>query len=305
MSRYLIQRFLGGIGVMVGVTLLVFIILRLTGDPAALLLPPEGTKEDYAYLRQRLGLDKPLVTQFAIFVSGAARGDFGKSWFFNTSAREVVLERFPATLELGCATLAIIVLVGIPLGVISAMRPDSLPDQMLSIITLAGQAVPNFWLGIMLMLVFAVHLRLLPTSGRGGIANLIMPAVTLSTYSMSRLCRLSRSEMLEALAEDYVRTARAKGLPEWRVVLSHALRNVSLSLVTLIGFDIGYLIGGAIIVETVFAWPGIGRLMMDSITHRDFPVVQADVVFMSAIIVIINLVVDILYRCLDPRIGLQ
>ena len=286
MTRYIVQRLLAGIFVMFGVVLVVFIILRLTGDPVALLVAPNATQEDYDRLQEALGLDKPLVVQFAIFLSGVARADFGRSFVFRISASEVVLERFPATVELATATLVMIVFVAIPLGIISATRPNSVFDHAVSAITLVGQAIPSFWLGIMFILLLAVQFGLLPTSGRGGLTHLIMPVITLAARPLSRLSRLTRSEMLEVLTQDYVRTARAKGLSERRVLIGHALKNVALSLLTLIGLDVGYLLGGAIITETVFAWPGIGRLLIDAISQRDFPVVQANVVFMAAIIVV-------------------
>jgi peptide/nickel transport system permease protein len=304
-TQYLVQRVLGGLIAMLGVSVLVFVLLRLTGDPARLMVAPGSTQADYLRLREVFGLDQPVPVQYAIFLSGIVKGDFGQSFVYKSSAAQVVLERFPATLELAAATFVLIGCIGIPIGIVSATRPNSWVDQLASIGTLAGQAIPHFWLGIMLILLVSVQLRWLPTSGRGGLDHLVLPALTLSAYSVSRLSRVTRSEMLEALSHDYVRTARAKGLRERHVVSRHALKNVALALLTVLGFDAAYLVGGSIITETVFAWPGVGRLVVDAISQRDFPVVQAVVFFMAGLIVLVNLAIDFLYRVLDPRLQLR
>ena len=305
MKRYLAGRLVWSVVAIWGVVTLVFVILRLSGDPAAVLLSPQGTKEEYEAIRRSLGLDLPVPAQYALFLVRSAAGNFGSSFQFGVPALGVVLERIPATLSLTGTASALIVLVAIPLGVLAAVFRNSWVDYLTSGLALLGQAAPNFWLGFMLILLFAVQLRWVPTSGRGTLAHLALPALTLALQPIAKIARLTRSEMLEVLGANYVRTAHAKGIAPARVTLGHALKNASLSIVTVLGLDIGYLLGGAIIVETVFSWPGLGRLVIEAINNRDFPVVQAAVVVIAIFVVSVNVLVDLLYAVLDPRIRLQ
>ena len=303
MLPYITSRILQGILVVFGVLLLVFVIIHLTGDPARLMVPLEATEEDVQRIRVELGLDKPLPEQFARFLAGAVRGDFGTSLRYQGQpALKLVTERFPATFELAAATLAWSLPLSLLLGTIAALKRYSILDNLAMLTALLGQSMPNFWLGLMLILIFAVQLGLLPSSGRGSLGHVILPAVTLGSFFMARITRLVRSGMIEVLDQDYIRTARAKGLSDRLVLVRHALKNVAIPVVTIVGLDIGTLLGGAVITETVFAWPGIGRLAIDSIANRDFPVVEADVFFIAVAFVVINLVVDVLYAWLDPRV---
>lgn len=305
MRAYLVQRALGALIAILGVSVIVFSLLRLTGDPAGLLLDSSATREDYIRLQRALGLDEPLPMQYVRFLAAAAHGDFGNSFRYKQPALQIVLQRVPATAALAASAFALSLIIAIPLGILSAVRHRSALDQTVALATLVGQGMPSFWLGIILILLVAVNLSLLPVSGSGTLAHLVLPAITLAAQPVSKFTRLTRSEVLEVLRQDYVRTARAKGLSERVVQYRHALRNAALALVTVAGLDVGYLLGGSIIVETVFAWPGIGRLMIDAVTQRDFPVVQADVFLIACTVVAINFVVDVLYCVLDPRIRLE
>jgi peptide/nickel transport system permease protein len=297
-----VQRFLQAILVLVGVLFITFALLLLTGDPARVMVPPEAGEEAVQRIRTALGLDRPLYIQFLHFLGGAVQGNFGRSLRFGEPAAKLVFERFPATLELTFAAMAITLSCSCLFGIISAVKRHSLPDHFVMVAALVGQSMPVFWLGIMLILIFGVHLRWLPTSGRGGLAHLLLPALTLGAFGMARTTRLIRSGMLEVLGQEYIRTARAKGLAEVRVIGKHALKNASISVVTMVGLDFGTLLGGAVVTETVFAWPGVGRLAMESIYYRDFPVVQADVFYVASTFVGVNLCVDLVYTWLDPRI---
>lgn len=254
-------------------------------------------------MREYLGLDKPIVIQYVLFLTRAARGDFGISYRHDESAMPIVLERLPATIELTGLALLISVLVAVPLGILSAVKENSVFDYLVSLVTLTGQAMPNFWLGIILILVLALNLRLVPTSGRGTPRQLILPVLSLAAAPLSKFTRLTRSGILEVLSKDYIRTARGKGLGERRVLFYHALRNTSIDLITVIGMDFGRLMSGMITVETVFGWPGMGRLMIGAVQGRDFTVIQADVVVISAIVVTANLIADLLCFYADPRIS--
>ncbi|MGH7321673.1 MAG: ABC transporter permease [Candidatus Rokuibacteriota bacterium] len=305
MTQYILARLIQSVIVVLGVLLLVFVILQLTGDPARLMLPPEATLEDIERLRRHMGFDRPLPVQFLYFMAGAVRGDFGNSLRYKDQpALQIVLERFPATIELALATLLWSIPVAFLLGLVAAVRRASLQENAAMLTALLGQSMPSFWLGLMLILVFSVNLGLLPSSGRGTLKHVVLPALTLGGFFMARLTRLVRSGLLDVLGQDYVRTARAKGLAERVVVVRHALKNAAIPIVTIIGLDIGTVLGGAVITETVFAWPGVGRLAIDSINVRDFPVVQADVFVIAVAFVLINLLVDALYTWLDPRVRL-
>ena len=306
MARYLTTKLIQSLIALIGIMVVVFFILHLTGDPVWLMLPPEASQEDYLAMKKALGMDRPLHEQFVQYMWNAAHGDFGKSLRFRgQSALNLVVERFPATLELAAVALAISVLVSFPLGLIAAVKRHTIWDNIASVVALVGQAMPNFWLALMMISVFAVQLGVLPSSGRMGPKSIILPAVTLALFNLARTTRIVRSSMLEVLNEDYVRTARAKGQRERVVILSHAFRNALLPVVTIIGLDFGTLMGGAVVTETVFAWPGIGFLAIGSIYVRDFPVVQAVVFFTALFFLVINLIVDVLYGFLDPRIRLD
>ncbi len=302
MKKHLIRRFFQTFLVLLGVSIVTFAILHLTGDPTALLLPQEATAEDRARFRHEMGFDDPLIVQYGRFLKGALRGDFGLSFRHNQPALQLVWDRMPATVQLTLAAMLISVSIAVPIGILSAVKRNSLLDHVGMVIALLGQSMPVFWLGIMLILVFGVKLRLLPAFGMGGIDHLILPALTLGMFTMARTARLTRSEMLEILGQEYIRTARAKGVPPWSVILRHALKNAAIPIVTVIGLEMGTLLGGAIITETIFAWPGVGRLTVQAIYNRDFPVVQAAVFTLACIFVLINFVVDILYTYLDPRV---
>ncbi len=302
MRQYLIRRFYHSILVLVGISVIVFLMMHLTGDPAALLMPLDAKPGEIEALRERMGFNDPLYEQYWRFFARAVRGDFGLSFRNQLPAMDLLLERVPATLELAAAAMVLALAVAIPVGIVSALRRNSLLDHAGMIFALIGQSMPVYWLGILLIMFFAVGLGWFPAAGRGGWNNLVLPAVTLGLFSMARVARFTRSAMLEALGQDYVRTARAKGLPERRVVLFHAFKNASLPIVTIIGLDFATLLGGAVITETIFSWPGVGRFTVEAIGIRDFPVVQASVFLLALIFVVVNLTVDVLYTWLDPRI---
>lgn len=291
-----------GILVVVGVTLVVFLATFLTGDPAALMLGEGATVEQVEAFRHQMGFDRPLAVQYLSFLGRAIRGDFGMSLHYKQSNIKLVLERLPATLELSALGLLIGFTVAIPAGILAAVKRNSWFDTLIMGFALLGQATPVFWLGIMLILVFAVGLGWFPASGRGGFAHLILPALNLSVFPLAYTVRLLRSTMVEVLGEDYVKTARAKGLRETRVVNKHALRNALSPVVTMVGIQIATFMGGAIIIETIFAWPGVGRLVIQAILTKDFPLVQTTVAFWALIFVVVNLLVDITYHILDPRV---
>ena len=302
MRSYLLRRLWQSLLVLFGVSVVVFLILHLTGDPAALLLPPDATAEDIARFRTAMGFDDPVAVQYLRFLKGAVRGDFGESLRHGEPAMPLVVERLPATFQLAGAGLLIALGLAIPAGIISAMKRNTAVDYVTTVAALLGQAMPTFWLGIMLILVFSVRLNWLPSSGRGGLEHLILPAITLGLFTTARITRLTRSGMLEVLAQDYIRTARAKGVGESPVVWKHALKNASIPIVTIVGIDLGTLLGGSVITETIFAWPGVGRLSVQAIFNRDYPVVQSAVFLLASTFVIVNFLVDIVYTYLDPRI---
>jgi peptide/nickel transport system permease protein len=298
---YVVGRLLQGVVALLGVTCVAFLLVSLSGDPAFILLTPEAGEEQRAAFRRTYGLDQPLPMQYARYVSHVARGDFGTSFAFNRPAIVVVLERVPATLLLTATAVVLGVVVGMPAGVVAAVKASGPLDRLVMAMVLLGQSVPTFWLGLLMMRIFAVNLRWLPVSGHGSVLHLVMPALALGLYLAALLARLTRSEMLEALAQDYVRTARAKGLTELAVTIAHALKNALLPIVTLIGLQLGALLGGAVVTETVFAWPGIGSLVLDAILRKDYPVVLAAVEFVAAAFIVMNMTLDLLYGYLDPR----
>jgi len=301
-KSYLLRRLWQSLLVLFGVSVVVFLILHLTGDTAALLLPPDATAEDIAKFRTAMGFDDPVAVQYLRFLKGAVRGDFGESLRHGEPAMALVVERLPATFQLAGAGLLIALCLAIPAGIVSAVRRNTAVDYVSTVVALLGQAMPTFWLGIMLILVFSVRLNWLPSSGRGGLEHLILPAITLGLFTTARITRLTRSGMLEVLGQDYIRTARAKGVGEPPVVWKHALKNASIPIVTIVGIELGTLLGGSVITETIFAWPGVGRLSVQAIFNRDYPVVQSAVFLLASTFVIVNFLVDIVYTYLDPRI---
>lgn len=302
MRIYILRRALQSIIVCLGVSVITFILLNVTGDPALLLLPPEATREDVEVLREQMGLNDPYIVQYGRFLLNVLQGDFGNSFFIKQSASSLVLERMPATIELAIAGFLVTILISIPLGVAAAIKRNSFLDYLASIFAITGQAMPIFWLGIMMIIFFSVKLRWFPVSGRGSFAHLVLPAITLGWYIAPLTMRLTRSGMLEVLSQEYIKTARSKGLRESMVLYKHALRNACIPVVTVLGLQLGTLLGGAVVTETVFAWPGVASLAVTSIRNYDFPVVQAAVIIFAFFIVLANLLADIAVGLLDPRI---
>ncbi|MCQ1571621.1 ABC transporter permease [Neorhizobium galegae] len=302
MANFLISRLLYAAVVLLGVSVAVFFLIRIGGDPSALFLPPEAPVEEIQRFRHLMGFDRPLIVQYFEFLGRAVQGDFGMSLRYEQPAMSLVLERVPATLELGGMAFVMSLAAAIPLAILAAANRGSAIDRASLLISLIGQSFPAFWLAIMLILLFSETFHVLPPSGRGGWQHLVMPAIVLATYSTAIITRLLRSSMIEVLQSDYVRTARGKGVRESRIILSHALRNAAIPTLTVIGLQVGALLGGAVITEEVFAYPGIGRLAIQAIANRDFTVVQAFVLFMAVVIVAINLLVDLSYGFLDPRL---
>ena len=302
MKRYLVRQLVQLVVVVVGISILSFAILHVIGDPVLLLLPQNAGKEEFERYRKLLGLDQPMWVQYWKFVSQAVQGDFGKSWYADTPAFRLVLERMPPTIYLTLAGLGVGLLIALPLGILAALRRHSLVDNLCTVVAVAGQAMPIFWLGIILIILFAVRLRLLPASGYGTWQHFLMPAFCLGAFLAPITMRLVRSGVIEVMSTEYIKTARAKGLREGWVVVKHAFRNACIPVVTVLGIQFGQLLGGAIITETVFAWPGVATLTVDSIRNQDFPVVQCAVVLLALIIVVVNLLVDLIVGFIDPRI---
>lgn len=306
MHKYIIKRLLLLIPVILGVTFIVFFIMYLTpGDPAKIALGENAPQEQVDKMREEMGLNDHFLVQYARFVGKAVTGDFGRSYDTKKPVFEEVFSRFPATLKLTIAGIIIAVLIGIPVGIISATKQYSILDYSTMILALLGVSMPNFWLGLMLILFFSVRYGMLPSGGSGTMAHLILPAITLGTGVAAIITRMTRSSMLEVIRQDYIRTARAKGVAENVVINKHALKNALIPIVTVIGLQFGYLLGGAVLTETVFTWPGVGRLLVEAIKRKDTPTVLASVVFLSVTFSIVNLFVDILYAYLDPRIKSQ
>jgi len=283
------------------VSTVVFVVMRLSGDPVPLLLPPDAPTSEIFRVRAELGLDRPLPVQYATFIGNVLRGDFGRSIHFREPAARVVAGYLGATLKIGLAAFCLTVVVAIPSGLLSAVRRNTHVDHAAMAVALVGQSAPTFFIGILFILLLSLKADLFPTSGRGDWKHLVLPALTLGAFAMASIARLTRSAVLEVLRADYVRTARAKGLSEWVVVVKHTLKNAALPIVTITGLQFGTLLGGAVVTETVFAWPGIGRLAIQSIYNRDYPVVQCVVFLAAMVFIVINFVVEILYGVLDPR----
>lgn len=302
MIQFLLGRVLQLIPTLLGALVIVFLLVHLTGDPALLMLSPDTPPEQVEEFRRAHGLDQPLPVQFWHFLVGTAQGNLGESIRFRESALKLVWERLPATLELASLSVFLALLLGVPLGVFSALRNGRWPDILVRLLVFLGQGVPPFWLGLMLIVVFSVQLGWLPSSGRGSWPQLIMPVTTLAVYLIASFARFTRGGMIQVLQTDYVRTARAKGLPPLKVLYKHALRNTLIPLTTMVGLQLGHLLGGAVVTETIFAWPGVGRLVVNAIHTRDFPVVQASLLIVVGLFVVVNLIVDLLYGLIDPRI---
>ena len=302
MHRYILIRLGQAIITLLVLSLAVFLSVHMTGNPAIYLLGPDDGYEEYEQLKKNLGLDKPLYYQYGLFLGNAAQGEFGKSFTMGRDARDLLIQRLPATLQLAGVAFLIIIIIGIPIGVLSAVKRDSIFDQMGKFFAVAGIAAPSFWIAIMLILLFGAILGWLPTHGRGGIDHFILPAFVLSWNGMAGVVRLARSSMLEVLDSEYVKFARIKGLGEGVVVYKHALKNAVIPVMTFSGLTLAGLLNGSVVVEVVFAWPGIGRLMLQGISQRDFPVVQATVLAAGAFYIATALVVDILYAYVNPRI---
>ena len=303
MYGYLVRRLVLTVPVLLGVAILVFAIVRLIpGDPATAIAGPQATDAFIAQIAEQYHLNEPLYVQFGLFLRDLLVGDLGDSTFSRRPVMVELAERFPRTIQLTLAAMAVAMAIGIPAGIMSARRRNSIFDNLSMIVALLGVAAPVFWLALMLQLLFSVRLGWFPTTGTGTPAHLVLPAITLGMSTAGLIARVTRSSMLEVLRMEYVQTARAKGLSERDVIYGHALKNAMIPVVTVVGLQFGILLGGAVLTESVFAWPGVGRLLVDSILSRDYPVVQGTVLVLAATFVVINLIVDLLYAVLDPRI---
>lgn len=305
MGTYILRRVLHGVLVLFGVSVIVFLLMHLGGDPVAVLLPLDAPPEQVEAFRHEMGFDRPLPVQYFYFLSRAVRGDFGYSYHYRTDAMSIVLERMPATLRLTFAALLVALVVSIPAGIYAALKRGTVSDMLVRISVLLGQAVPGFWLALVLIMIFSVRLRWLPVSGAEGWKSIILPAFVAGSFSMATITRLLRCNLLETLEENYIQTARGKGLPSWLIITRHALKNAAIPVITVIGLQMGWLLGGAVISEVVFAYPGMGRLAVTAISYRDVPVIQSFVAITALIVVVINLGVDVVYSWLDPRIRLN
>ncbi len=304
MRRYIAARLATAVLVILGVSVVSFFLTFLTGDPAEIMLPPGATAAQIEKFRAEWGFDDPLIVQYWRFLKRAVHGDFGISLRHGQQSLPLIAARLPATFQLTVTAMLLAIALAVPLGVLAATHRGGPIDLLAMAVALVGQSVPNFWLAIMMILLFAVSWGLLPTSGRGGVAHVVMPAAAIAINLMALLTRLVRSTMIEMLSEDYVRTARAKGLRELFVTSRHALPNALIPLVTVVGLQFGYILGGAVVIETIFTWPGVGLFTIQAILNRDYPVVQASVFILATAVVLINLIVDLLYVWLDPRIRL-
>lgn len=302
MQRYIIRRISYAMISLVLLSITIFCLVRISGDPALLLAEPGAKEEDLQAIRREFGLDKPWPVQYIKFVSSIARGDFGKSIYYRIPAFDLYLQRLPASLLLAAVAMAISLILGIPIGIFSAVRVNTWFDNFGKIFAILGLSLPSFWVGLMFIMVFSVYLHWLPSSGSGTFKHLIMPAFALGWVFTAAHMRLARSAMLEVLGSEYVKLARIKGLTEWMVIFKHAFKNAVIPVLTLAGINLVLMVNVAIVVESVFAWPGIGRLLYEGISFRDFPVVQTTVVMGGIMIVVVNLIVDILYAYIDPRI---
>lgn len=302
MQRYVLGRIAQAVVTLFLLSILVFLLARLTGSPLDVLMPMEATEEDFERMAKHLGLDKPLVVQYLVYAGRALKGDFGKSIKAKIPVSQLLRQRLPNTIRLAAFTIAVAMFLALVFGIGAAVYRGSIIDTLCRILAVSGMSIPVFWLGIMAILVFAVHFGLLPSFGAGGIKNYVLPGCVMGWTFAAPLMRLVRSSMLEVLDSEYVKLARIKGVAEWRTIWVHALRNALIPVVTFAGFYLGLLMGGVVITETVFAWPGVGLLAYESVVWKDYPVIQGVVLFIGAAILTINLAVDILYAYLDPRI---
>jgi peptide/nickel transport system permease protein len=302
MLIYIVKRLLQALLVLAGVMTLVFLLLHISGDPTQLLLPLDATTAERAAFRRQMGFDDPMILQYGRFAFNVVQGHLGYSYRHGEPALGLVFDHLPATFQLAGTALLIAICIAVPVGVIAAVKRGTVVDSLTMTLALLGQATPVYWLGLMLILLFSVSLQIFPSGGRDGWQTLILPAVTLAVFSMARVARMARSGMLDVLGQDYIRTARSLGIPEREVIFKYGLRNAAIPLITVIGLEFGVLLGGAVITETIFSWPGVGRLAVDSIFARDYPVVQAIVLVLATLFVMINIAVDILYTYMDPRI---
>lgn len=302
MQRYLLSRLVQSIVLLFGVLIIVFLMIRLTGDPAGLMMPKESTPESIAAFRHKMGFDRPLLVQLGDYLLGVLRGDFGKSIRYTLPALQMILERLPYTVALASAALAMAILVSIPLGLVAGSRPGSFWDALARVVGLMGQSIANFWLGMLMIVLFAVKLHWFPSFGREGFKSVILPAFALGLPTMGALVRLTRSAVLEIRGEDFIRTAHSKGLSPRLVYIRHILRNAAIPIISVVGVQYGYLLGGSIYIETIFAWAGVGMLLSEAVGNRDFPLIQAITFCASLVVIVINLLTDLAYAVVDPRI---
>ncbi|OSP54717.1 ABC transporter permease [Pseudoruegeria sp. SK021] len=305
MFRFLIRRLAMAVIVLLIVSFTTFIVGHMTGDPVELIAPENATREAKEQLREYLGLNRPLLVQYTSYIGNALQGDLGFSFVQQAAVSDLIMERLPATLKLAFTGFILSLVIAVPLGIFIALNRNSVWDFLATSVAMIGQSAPNFWIGLMLIAFFAVHLKILPVSGYGGVSYIILPAITIALQSAARLTRLMRASMLEVLNADYVRTARSKGLRQRTVLWVHSFRNAMIPIVTMAGLELAELIGGAFITETIFAWPGVGRLAVNAVYQRDFPLVQGVVLFAATAFVVINLLVDLLYVLIDPRVKLS
>lgn len=301
--RFIVGRLFQALLTLLLLSVIVFGLARLSGDPVSLMAPLDASNEDIERIKASFGLDRPLPIQYWYFISNALQGDFGRSIHWDRPAATMLLERFPATLLLSTTSMLFGLLLALPVGILSAVYRETWFDDLGKLVALVGQSMPTFWLGILLILVFALYIPLLPTSGYGFDSHLVLPTVTLGLFVAASIMRVTRSAMLDALEADYVRTARSKGAPEWRVILVHALKNGSIPILTITAIQAASILRGAVVTETVFSWPGMGKIAIDAVYGRDFPLVQGAVMIMGVIFLAVNFIVDMLYVVLDPRIS--
>jgi len=306
MLRYILKRLLLLIPILLGVSIIVFTVLHMSpGDPAQIMLGPMASQESIAQMRESLGLNKPLYIQYFTFLKNALQGDFGRSIRTNTPVIEEIFSRLPATLKLSTLGMLLAIIIGFPLGVLAALKQNTIIDTTSSFLALIGFSIPNFWAGLMLMLLLSVYIPVLPSSGYGSWQHLVLPSLTLAIQTIAVITRMTRSSMLEVIRQDYVKTARAKGISDKLVLMRHIIRNALIPVVTIAGLYFGHSLGGVVVTETVFSYPGIGRLLVDAIRSKDYPVVQAGILIFAVGVALINLIVDVVYAYLDPRIKAQ
>lgn len=304
MAKYIISRALQIPIVLFLITLMIFVLVYIAGDPVALMLSADATPEEIQSMRVALGFDRPFHIQFFSYIGDILQGNFGDSYQYGESALSLVLERLPATLELATASIIVALVIAIPLGIVSAMKPNSWIDSIATTLSVIGKAVPNFWLGIMLILIFAVQIQWFPVSGTGSLKHIVLPAITLGTGMSAEITRLVRSNMIEVLSQDYIRTARSKGNKMGTIIFKHAFRNALVPVITVTLLQLASLVGGSFITEMIFAWPGVGQLIIQAVYEKDLPIIQAAVFVTAILILLMNLFTDVLYRVLDPRIKL-